>query len=644
MAEIRTTETWIIENDYKSYSDDYDIQLGRGRAIRHINYHSFSSTGSGGGGGFLSAQKGATDFSKQPARQAVIKVTGHKTSSGGLKAHVDYISRRGGIEVENETGEIFKGEERDNGFSDWVVDHEERMRESMINADKWKSGRIASSIVFTSPEETDTETLKAVVREFAQKHFGDRRYIFAVHAPDTEVDPSKVTPNPHIHLVVENVSPDAEKALEIEPETLRAWRRDYGDIAKEHGIKIHDLNKSRTRSAPHEKDMNVYQMLKRGEIPKTYQKYYDKAKERVNNNDLGLSEKEQKLVDRAKSEFIGRQRQIDDLGELMKSATLEKDRNEYQRQADYLKSVNSSIRMPMNNSQMFMKYAYEKDQRKQGKGSKYFYAAPTVKHFMFADRLAKSHGVKLPPMAHTSYKDLNKFINEYADRTTPKFRDLIKTIAKDRGLKVDKQVFLSHKAAMKWFKANKEIPTVKAVNYAQKIADKFNVDLPNDLTNQSFKQFISEYQSKVSPQMQSYAEAIAKRTGRPLDDGLFDNRKDLAKWIDEHKKLRPQRSHEANSMINRAKVNNEPDMPAREEPKKRDLSKEAKRTVKDLIHDGFRVSQSDIADDASVADLKSAYGAKKESNEWTRAVGRIDPDVNQKDRSKEKDKGREIER
>lgn len=633
MAEIRPSETWIIEQQYKSYSDEYDVQLGRGRAVRFINYQSHSGGSFSNTPSHFNASKGDATFTKHAPKQAVVKVTGHKTSSGGLKAHVDYISRRGGIEVENEQGDIFKGEERDQGFSDWVVDHEERIRELMINADKWKSGRIASSVVFSTPEGTNSEDLKNAVREFAQKHFGDRRYVFAVHAPDTEVDPSKVTAHPHVHLVVENISPGAEKALEIEPDTLRAWRRDFGEIAKEHSINIHDLNKSRTRAAPHEKDMSVYQMLKRGEIPKTYQQYYDKAKERVKNKDFGMSEKEQKLVDRAKNEFIGRQRQIDDLGELIKTASLEKDRIEYQRQSDYLKSVNSSIRMPMNNSQMFMKYAYEKDER--GKGKQYFYAAPTVKHFMFADRLAKSHGVELPPMAHASYKDLNKFINEYADRPTPKFRDLIKTVAKDRGLKVDKQVFISHKAAMQWFKANKDIPTVKAYNYAHKIADKFNVNVPDDLTNQSFKKFISEYQSKVSPQMKSYAEAIAKRTGRPLNDDLFDNRKDLAKWIDEHKNIKPQRSRPINSMIDRAKVNNEPDIPAREAPAKRELSKEAVKTVKDLIYSGFRLSQDDIADNASINDLKTAYSVKKESDAWIKALSRTDPDSIPKDKERD---------
>src|SRR5690606_16342481 len=135
---------------------DYDVRLGAGRAVRYTSYNSFS--------GSNKSANWSGDKAAQTAKQSVVKVTGHKTSSGGLKAHVDYISRRGGIDVENEMGEIFNGDDRDNGFKEWVVDHEERMKESMIDAHKWKTSRVATSVVFSTPEGSDTESLKAAVR------------------------------------------------------------------------------------------------------------------------------------------------------------------------------------------------------------------------------------------------------------------------------------------------------------------------------------------------------------------------------------------------------------------------------------------------------------------------------------------------
>lgn len=627
--------TWSIEANYNSYGSEYDVEIGKGQPSRYVDYQNYSP-GIKFGGGMSGTNKGGASQVKTPS-QTVIKVTGHKKSSGGLKAHVDYISRDGGIEVETEQGDTFSGNERDQAFSEWVVDHEERMKQSRTNSADWKSGRVASSVVFSTPEGTNTEDLKSAVREFAQNHFGDRRYIFAVHAPDTEVDPKKVTPHPHVHLVVENISPGAEKALEIEPETLRTWRRDFSEIAKQHGINLANINKSRTKPAPHEKDMGMYQMLKRGEIPEKYKQHYAAAQERVKNKDFSLSDKEQAIIDRAKNAFIGRQRQIDDLSNLINTANNDKDKSEYKREIDYLKSINATIRMPMNNSQMMMKHAFEQSERKAGRGSKAFYSAPTVRHYMFADRLAKSHGVDLPPMAHASYKHLNDFISNYADKPTPKFKDLIKKVAVDRGLSVKKEVFASHKAAMAWFKENKDIPTVKVFNYVNSVAKRFNVEPPTNLNKESVKEFLDKYKNSVSPQMQSYAESIAKRTGTELSPNILKSKEDLAKWINDNKHTVPERSQSLKSMIEKTSPRKERDYTPGKEDEKNNLSPESRQYIRSLIKKGFDVSLDDVASDEAVHNLKQSFESKPESERWTKPLGGVDPaQAPNKDKSRDR--------
>jgi len=55
--------------------------------------------------------------------EVMVKVTGFTKGAAHAKAHLDYISRHGKVELENDRGEIIKGKEEVKAFfQDWEKD------------------------------------------------------------------------------------------------------------------------------------------------------------------------------------------------------------------------------------------------------------------------------------------------------------------------------------------------------------------------------------------------------------------------------------------------------------------------------------------------------------------------------------------
>jgi hypothetical protein len=624
-------QKWSIHQRFDDEDDEFDIQIGRGMMFKN-SFSSMNTSSQISSSGYQF--KGVSKQFKY--NQAFIKITGHKTSAAQLKAHIDYITREGNIQMEDERGEIFSGADRDKMATEWVYDFERRKKDVTLysinksGSSKSRRNRVAAAFVFSSPEGTNTDALLDSVREFAKKNFSGHRYAFVAHTPETEVVAKKVTPNPHVHLVIENISPGVEKALETNPEILRNWRRDYADISIQHGIKTVEMDLSR-KPAPHEKNPNIYRMLKSGKIPDRYKDYYQAAKDRVKRGDIQMTPKEKELVENAKNQYSNRARQIDDLNTLIDSTTNGADKFQYAKEVAYLKEINNSMRMPANNSQMFLKHAMEQEDRQKGKGSKQFNAVPTVKHYLYAEKLAKAHGVKLPAGANVSVNRLNEFVNEYGNKATPKFISLMKTVAKDRGIKLHQKDIASHKAAVAWMSENKDHPTVKQLAQANKLSKQFGIILPDELNSKSLKEFISSLINRPSEQMMDFANSIEQRTGIELSDSMRSDKRQLAKYITENKSLGPELSSftkELESLVKKPLVEKEHEIIPNP------LNEAIKRELLQLRNHGYYQSAEDIDSVASAQMYISAIKPSEESARWLTPLGAIEGPNKVKDRSK----------
>ena len=120
------------------------------------------------------------------APEVVVKVTGRQRGGSHVKAHLDYIGRKGTIEIETRDGEILTNKE----------DIAERAAE-WSDTLQWRSRPTVSSVslIFSMPEGTDPDKVLGAVRALAHAELSDNHdYVLALHTD---------TPRPHVHLTVQ---------------------------------------------------------------------------------------------------------------------------------------------------------------------------------------------------------------------------------------------------------------------------------------------------------------------------------------------------------------------------------------------------------------------------------------------------------
>jgi tryptophan 2,3-dioxygenase len=152
------------------------------------------------------------------APEVLVKISGGGKDMGSIKAHLDYISRNGEVELEDEQGRINLGKE-----------------DVRLIRDDWKGSGIpyenghrkeAFNIVLSMPPNTDRAAVKNAAREFAKHLFEGHQYAFAAH------DDEK---HPHVHLVVKAVN---REGIRLNPRKadLQHWRETFAEKLQDFGI------------------------------------------------------------------------------------------------------------------------------------------------------------------------------------------------------------------------------------------------------------------------------------------------------------------------------------------------------------------------------------------------------------------------
>lgn len=120
------------------------------------------------------------------APEVLVKVTGRQRGGVHVKAHLEYIGRKGVVDIETRDGEILTAKE----------DIAERAAE-WSDTLQWRSRPTVSSvsIVFSMPAGTDPDKVLSAVRSLAHAELSDNHdYVMALHTD---------TPRPHVHLTVQ---------------------------------------------------------------------------------------------------------------------------------------------------------------------------------------------------------------------------------------------------------------------------------------------------------------------------------------------------------------------------------------------------------------------------------------------------------
>jgi hypothetical protein len=222
------------------FEDDFNFVMaktGKARAPRTGAGSGKAGTSSGGRGelspaGMRKALMSAV--SKKP--QVMVKVTSYGKSTQKVKDHVEYISRKGEIDVFDGTGENLsafadrQGIERREALAD-VADElaaaqEAHRGEGVEKAGAKRRERVTLNLMLSMPAGTDTGAFELGVRDFLASQFADRDHLFAFHDDRGHY---------HAHIVIGLKGNDGTW-LNPRKADLQRWREDFAEALERHGV------------------------------------------------------------------------------------------------------------------------------------------------------------------------------------------------------------------------------------------------------------------------------------------------------------------------------------------------------------------------------------------------------------------------
>lgn len=152
------------------------------------------------------------------APEVVVKVTGRQRGGKHIKAHLDYIGRKGGIEIETRDGEILTS-------NDDIAERAAEWSDTL----QWRSRPTVSSVslIFSMPAGTDPDKVLGAVRALAHAELSDNHdYVLALHTD---------TPRPHVHLAVQAEGLDRTR-FNPRPVQLNRFRERFARELRARGV------------------------------------------------------------------------------------------------------------------------------------------------------------------------------------------------------------------------------------------------------------------------------------------------------------------------------------------------------------------------------------------------------------------------
>ena len=190
--------------------------------------------------------------------EVMVKVSGGAKSAKSAIAHLQYIDRRGRLEIETDDGQtlIGKGAAVDLASS-WDLDAAASENRTPYRG---KAGRVPAklvhNVVLSMPRGTPPDKLVYAVRAFAREKFGlQHRYAMVLH---TDQD------HPHLHLVIKALSEEGRR-LNIRKSTLREWRSLFALQLRAHGVAANATERAVRGQNRLAFKSDIYRAAKRGE-------------------------------------------------------------------------------------------------------------------------------------------------------------------------------------------------------------------------------------------------------------------------------------------------------------------------------------------------------------------------------------------
>jgi hypothetical protein len=160
--------------------------------------------------------------------EVMVKITSKCRGMTQIGRHLDYISRKGQIDLEDQDGLIIRGKDRIKDLKeDWRIGGPEEIGPTSERSDTF-------NIVFSMPAHTDEVAMKRAVRAFAASEFAGHQFVFAYHTQATDPDPNPPA-HPHVHLSVKALG-NLGHRLNPRKKDLQRWREEFAGQLRAHGI------------------------------------------------------------------------------------------------------------------------------------------------------------------------------------------------------------------------------------------------------------------------------------------------------------------------------------------------------------------------------------------------------------------------
>lgn len=155
------------------------------------------------------------------APEVMVKVTGRTRDGAHLRAHLDYISRNGGLELEGADGALIVSRRDLADLADeWGATawgHKSRRKDSPLS----------HSVILSMPAGTNEIVVRDAARSFAADMFAGRHdYVFTLHTD---------TPRPHVHMAICSRGHAGER-LNPKKADLELWRQTFAQALRDRGV------------------------------------------------------------------------------------------------------------------------------------------------------------------------------------------------------------------------------------------------------------------------------------------------------------------------------------------------------------------------------------------------------------------------
>lgn len=205
-----------IFKDWGEEAKPSKVKGGKGKNIRGGKISQSSpKTKSVGGGGRAKLERTVNNVP-----EVMVKISGGGKNMQRVQAHMDYISRNGDVELEDENGHIHSGKDEVNEIAEsWA-------NGKTVIPWKGEKRKEAFNIILSMPAGTDRKSVTNAAREFAKDQFSDHQYLFAAHDDED---------HPHVHLTVKATS---NQGVRLNPRKadLQHWRERFAEKLRDNGI------------------------------------------------------------------------------------------------------------------------------------------------------------------------------------------------------------------------------------------------------------------------------------------------------------------------------------------------------------------------------------------------------------------------